>query len=102
MKAAFIYRIVCSLLCVFFYDHGLQAFLLFVLILMSPLISVEKGIRKNGKPLHYKGSTFHRIIPCFMIQGCDFSLGDGRGEDSIDGKKFAITNINTNEIQMHN
>lgn len=51
---------------------------------------------KNVKPLHYKGSIFHRIIPYSMIQGCDFSLGDDQGEDSIDGVKFAKTNINTN------
>lgn len=27
------------------------------------LCTGEKGIGKSGKPLHYKGSIFHRIIP---------------------------------------
>ena len=34
------------------------------------LCTGEKGVSKiSGKPLHYKGCTFHRIIPKFMIQG---------------------------------
>ena len=28
----------------------------------------EKGEGKSGKPLHFKGSVFHRIIPQFMLQ----------------------------------
>ncbi|KAK8821976.1 hypothetical protein WA538_000073 [Blastocystis sp. DL] len=52
------------------------------------LCTGEKGIGKHGKPLHYKGTPFHRIIPRFMIQGGDIIKGNGKGSESIYGDTF--------------
>merc|ERR1711904_114714 len=52
------------------------------------LCTGEKGTGKSGKPLHYKGSIFHRVIPSFMLQG-----GDVTGGESIYGEKFADENF---------
>jgi len=53
------------------------------------LCTGERGVGRQGKPLHFKGSGFHRIIPNFMCQGGDFTRGNGTGGESIYGDKFA-------------
>jgi len=58
------------------------------------LCTGEKGVGKLNKPLHFKGSGLHRIIPDFMCQGGDFTRGNGTGGESIYGEKFPDENFN--------
>ena len=51
---------------------------------------------RNGKPIGYKNTHFHRIVKDFVVQGGDFIFGNGKGSYSIYGETFPDENFRVN------
>lgn len=58
------------------------------------LCTGEHGIGKLEKPLHYKGTRFHKVTRVFAAQGGDIVKNDGTSGESIYGPVFEDENFN--------
>merc|ERR1712032_1669780 len=59
----------------------------------AALCTGDRGNGLAGKPLSYKDTPLHRIIPGFMAQGGDITSGDGTGGESIFAQQFDDENF---------
>ena len=65
------------------------------------LCTGEKGMHAlTRRPLHYKGSPIHRVVPGMMVQGGDIVRGNGMSGASIYGSFFADEGFETKHTKV--
>ncbi|XP_951815.1 cyclophilin, putative [Theileria annulata] len=73
-----------------------KTFKMVVALFSDTVPKTAENFRKLCQPDHefnYKNCKFHRVIRGFMVQGGDFTNGDGTGGRSIYGEKFDDENF---------
>jgi cyclophilin family peptidyl-prolyl cis-trans isomerase len=51
-------------------------------------VAITRGYKRGKEKLHYKNTPVHRIVPDFVVQMGDITVGDGTGGKSIFGDRF--------------
>jgi len=71
-------------------DHGLIGRIIFEVFRDAVPRTANNFIKlsQRSAPHGYRGCKFHRIVPQFVIQGGDFTRGDGSGGFSVYGQYF--------------
>lgn len=51
-------------------------------------VSITRGYKRGKEEFTYKDTPVHRIVPDFVVQMGDITVGDGTGGKSIFGERF--------------